>query len=750
MAWLLTIPFYAVQLHQLFTGDAFSKIRLNIDIGFWSSCIAIKFLYFVAHCFPNKPEFVRLPFRYQRAIRRAGRMSDEEEDVASNDENDLTDRSLLLGESLTASYRHSRRRRNLSPEEGISLWAALTFAWPKKLLRQGTRCGISTADQSMTLPKDLKVMYCINNFGVSDLVRPFPLYTRDSSTTQLDRAGLEELKLIWRKVLSVYGFRFFILGIFQVISLAANFSKPLVLSQLLMYMESDRKDPREGFTWAGIMICVALLEGMVSVHLDYQLQRLKLSIRSVLISSVYEKCTLVARHSFGERSLGEIITLMSTDCDRLAGSITNLHQLWSVPIQCIAVLVLLYFQIGYIFFIGLGFSIVMIFVNHAIGRFMGTVNKKFMAAKDCRLRLVSDLIYSMRLVKMQSWENMFKKKIGLLRAEEIKQLSRVKYLDAACVYFWATTPVLLSVILFGIFAYNGEALTAAKVFTSLSLINMLIFPLNAYPWVINGTMEGWVSLGRLQNLINVRVIDYQSVYQSFDSDDSPEMGGGNSSMYGLVNNSQVPSLIKVENASFSWTTDRLQPMLKNINIKIGQSDFIAIVGPVGSGKTSLLLSLLGELDRSTGTISMNDNHDGIAIVTQDAWIFNGTIRENILFGAFYNPEWYRKVIDACALMTDIGAWPAGDLTEVGEGGTTLSGGQKARINLARQVYQQKDVYFLGKDSISFNLNPNMHQICNPSCSIAYFYTKFILLEQTTVYRVDSTLTLTNHKILIPL
>jgi len=129
-------------------------------------------------------------------------------------------------------------------------------------------------------------------------------------------------------------------------------------------------------------------------------------------------------------------------------------------------------------------------------------------------------------------------------------------------------------------------------------------------------------------------------------------------------------------------------------MKIGRSDFIGVVGPVGSGKTSLLLSLLGELDRSSGTISMNDNHDGIALVTQDAWIFNGTIRENILFGAFYNPEWYRKVIDACALMTDMESWPAGDLTEVDEGGTTLSGGQKARINLARQVYQEKDIYFL--------------------------------------------------------
>ena len=116
--------------------------------------------------------------------------------------------------------------------------------------------------------------------------------------------------------------------------------------------------------------------------------------------------------------------------------------------------------------------------------------------KDARIKLVSDIIYSIRMVKMHSLEKIFGYKIIELRKTEINELSKVKYLDAACVYFWATTPVLLSVILFAIFAANGDVLTASKVFTSLALINMLIYPLNAYPWVINGTMEGWISLQR--------------------------------------------------------------------------------------------------------------------------------------------------------------------------------------------------------------------------------------------------------------
>ena len=119
-----------------------------------------------------------------------------------------------------------------------------------------------------------------------------------------------------------------------------------------------------------------------------------------------------------------------------------------------------------------------------------------------------------------------------------------------------------------------------------------------------------------------------------------------------------------------------------------------IIGGVGSGKSSFLFGLLGELENNVGTIYWNQPHEGIAIVTQEGWIFGGTVRDNITFGSHYNPEWYRKVIAACCLVEDIEQWPGGDLTEVGEGGTTLSGGQKARINLARQVYQQKDIYLL--------------------------------------------------------
>ena len=342
-----------------------------------------------------------------------------------------------------------------------------------------------------------------------------------------------------------------------------------------------------------------------------------------------------------------------------------------------------------------------------------------MAAKDARIRLLTDIIYSMKQVKMQAWEYIFNERINVCRREELNELRKVKYLDAACVYFWATTPVLLSVILIGIYAYMGEEMTASKIFTALTLINMLIFPLNAYPWVINGTMEGWVSLNRLQALMDTNVIDYQQIYEKFDSESKTE-----DDMYGL--NSKIQAAMKVENSNFSYSpaTDlTLQSrVLSEINLKVGFADFIGIVGPVGSGKSSLVLSLLGELEKTDGTIYWNTPHDGIGYVSQDPWIFGGTVRENIIFGSHYNAEWYRQVIQACCLVTDIECWPGGDLTELGEGGATLSGGQKARINLARQVYQQRDIYLL--DDIFAQLDKHV-------CAHIYENVVLGLLRDTT-------------------
>ena len=150
-------------------------------------------------------------------------------------------------------------------------------------------------------------------------------------------------------------------------------------------------------------------------------------------------------------------------------------------------------------------------------------------------------------------------------------------------------------------------------------------------------------------------------------------------------------MVNVQDASVAWDRNSTNPPLHNLNVNISKGQLIAVVGKVGSGKSSLLMSLLGEMERLRGRIGV---HGTVAYVPQQPWMQNQTVRQNIIFGKRFDEYFYSRVMDACALYPDMAILPMGDLTEIGEKGINLSGGQKARISLARSVYQNHDVYLL--------------------------------------------------------
>jgi ATP-binding cassette subfamily C (CFTR/MRP) protein 1 len=158
----------------------------------------------------------------------------------------------------------------------------------------------------------------------------------------------------------------------------------------------------------------------------------------------------------------------------------------------------------------------------------------------------------------------------------------------------------------------------------------------------------------------------------------------------VQHNENIKSPILIENGTFAWSKGQ-NPILKNISLQIKKNKLVAVVGQVGSGKSSLLSAILGDMEKTKGSI----NTDGsIAYVPQQAWIQNSTLRQNILFTNDYNEKYYKKVLESCALEPDLKILSAGDLTEIGEKGINLSGGQKQRVSLARAVYSDADIYLL--------------------------------------------------------
>jgi ATP-binding cassette subfamily C (CFTR/MRP) protein 10 len=269
----------------------------------------------------------------------------------------------------------------------------------------------------------------------------------------------------------------------------------------------------------------------------------------------------------------------------------------------------------------------------------------------------------------------------------------------------------MSVLTFTTYVFLGNKLSPSKVFTSLALFNMLISPLNAFPWVINGLVQAWVSLKRVQAFLDLENLNWFSYYTL----DEPPTSSTFSNPSSSIHKSEV--VVDIRDGEFKWKNDKSKndkkadesdqlfgqndsstdPSLRSINVQIRKGDLIGIIGKVGSGKTSLLHSILAEIEKSDGKIRISSDQcsRGFAYVGQESWISGGTIRENVLFGYEMNQQRYDRVLEACALLPDLELFPNRDETPVGENGICLSGGQKARVSLARACYaDDKDIYVL--------------------------------------------------------
>ncbi|XP_072032229.1 ATP-binding cassette sub-family C member 10-like [Amphiura filiformis] len=508
-----------------------------------------------------------------------------------------------------------------------------------------------------------------------------------------------------RALNKAFGLVYFSLGFVQFIISLLSFSGPLLLNALVSFMESDGQEPmRYGYYYALGLFLSTLIIAFMSTHYNYQINLVILKMRAAVVTTIYRKSLAVNTTNISQFSAGQIVNFMSVDSERVINFCRSFHQLWSLPVQIGVALYLLHQQLGLAFLAGLCFALLLIPINKWLTVKIQAYNQELMARKDCRVKMMNEVLYGIRVIKFYTWERHFVSKINHLRGREVDSLRGIKYLDAMCVYFWATTPVFISILTFTTYAALGHQLTAAKVFTSVALFNMLIGPLNAFPWVINGVIEAWVSIKRLQTFMELKELNlaqyytkeplYPSCWLEIQQGDfhwerpKPAQADDTSDVQDHVE----------EKTTTDGDEESRQPAgtlrLNSINIQIFEGQLVGVIGRVGSGKSSLLAAITAEMTKECGTISVANLKGGFGLATQESWIQHATLRDNILFGEEFDVDKYEEVIKACALLDDIKILPAGDMTEVGENGVTLSGGQKARLALARAVYQDKDIYLL--------------------------------------------------------
>ena len=354
-------------------------------------------------------------------------------------------------------------------------------------------------------------------------------------------------------------------------------------------------------------------------------------------------------------TVGEITNLMSVDSSKLADMCTYLHILWSGPVQIIIAVYFLYQTLGPSVFGGIAVMIIMVPVNGVIAKHSRDLNKIQMGNKDNRTKMVDEVLSGMKVIKLYAWEKPFIERISEVRERELSTLKSMAYLQCASSFTWSITPFLVAFITFLTHTIiSPEPLTSEKVFVALALFNLLSFPLAVFPSMINSAVEASVSFNRLLQFFMSEEQDPRAVSHpitQFADETSIER-------------------ITIQNGTFTWDSDG-SSILKNINLHVKSGSLYCVVGTVGTGKSSLLSAVLGDMYKVSGSVSVKGT---VAYVPQTAWITNATVRENILFGKPFDSEFYEATLQACGLTQDLKTLMAGDLTEIGERGINLSGG----------------------------------------------------------------------------
>lgn len=328
-----------------------------------------------------------------------------------------------------------------------------------------------------------------------------------------------------------------------------------------------------------------------------------------------------------------------------------------------------------------------------LGRTISTRQKELLIATDSRIKRTTELLQGIKIIKYFNWERQLLKIIQAARSNELEKL--IRYIKAV-IYSrltWWSGPILVSVFTFSTYTFiAGQQLDATTAFTSLALFNSLRHPLQAFPDILIKFIESHVSLKRIEAFLDSSELSkYENWFSYHKTPHSSAIVKSN--ITSTVDN----DLLGFSNATLSWhSTESTSFQLENLNVKFPRRKLSIIAGTTGCGKTSLLLSLLGELHLRSGTIFFQESSfsKSVAYVAQTAWLQNMSIRDNITFGTKFDNIFYKKVLYACALEKDLKNMTNGDNTLVGVRGSNLSGGQKQRIALARAVYSRKEYYFL--------------------------------------------------------
>ena len=549
------------------------------------------------------------------------------------------------------------------PIEYADIFSVLTFSWMTPLMKYGYKEYLTQDD--------------LWNLRRGD--------TTKATGDILEQMWADELEKkrpsLWIALFRGFSGPYFWGSLIKTLSDVLAFVQPQLLRLLISFVDSYRSGnphPQPVIRGAAISLAMFSVSVAQSALLHQYFQRAfetGMRVKSSLTSIIYAKSMRLSNEGRASKSTGDIVNYMAVDTQRLQELTQFGQMLWSAPLQIVLCMLSLYQLVGLSMLAGVAAMLLMVPINGLIARIMKNLQKKQMKNKDARTRLVTEILNNMKSIKLYAWSQAFMNKLNFVRNEqELKTLRKIGASQAFANFTWSTTPFLVSCSTFTVFVFTrDEPLTTEIVFPALTLFNLLGFPLAILPMVITSIIEATVAVGRLTSFFTAEELQIDAV----QAKDAAANDGDEA--------------VRVWDATFTWDRKEGRHCLEDINFVARKAELSCIVGRVGAGKSSFLEAILGDIWKIHGEVVV---HGRTAYVAQQAWVMNASVKENIVFGHRWDPQFYERTINACALTEDLKTLPDGDQTEVGERGISLSGGQKARVTLARAVYARADVYLL--------------------------------------------------------
>ncbi|CAE6425291.1 unnamed protein product [Rhizoctonia solani] len=598
-----------------------------------------------------------------------------------------------------------------SPEDGVSLWGWLTFSFMGPLFALADERSVRSSESGKFSLNDEDIWSLSPTFAHRNVFRRYMREMRERG---------HNFSLLWY-LLRANSLDLIIDLMLELYSAVAGFIPPFALQRILRALEQPQESgvPREAYIWGLVTFLAHMSFAQVDIVHRWHTRRCYERTRGTLFCALHYKA--LKRRDLGgvtqtdkqdekdipSADIGRIVNLMQGDAYAVAQRFWEFSAVFSAPVRLGIALYFLYQVLGWSSFAGVLVVLFAYAINYPLARWNISITRQSWKARDRRMSAVSELLTSLRFLKYMGWESRWLSRVKNARAVELAWRVQENICSVLIAFIWTWVPSAVVLVAFTSYTLLAkEPLTVSRAFTAIEVFSQLQGPMSQLPQQIFALLHAYVSMQRIQSFLDEpEVEDWASSIKRTDD---------------ALDTEVVSNKIGFQDAAFVWhmNPSEAQDPVKNhatfkladINLEFPLGRLTLITGATGSGKSSLLAALLGEMTCVTGQVYLDKRRHAVSYAGQHPWLEHATIRENILYGLPFNQTRYEAVLDACALRPDLKIFPAGDQTEIGEKGVSLSGGQRARCALARAVYSYSKTVLLDDPLAAVDMHTARHLV----------------------------------------